>query len=1028
VVEADWAGLAGSIRAEVDDGRPDDGRLATGRVDDDEPTMAVLAALGSAVVGSAVPGSAAAGSAAAGSAVAGSAVAGSAVAGSAVAAPATVGRDAEVAVLSRVLADTAAGTGGCLVLTGAAGIGKTHLMDLAARQASELGLAVAAGRATELDRVAPLTTLGSALGRCQPRVPGLGRIGQETGDRFRLVDLIGELLEDFATDRPVLIAIDDAQWADEFSVLALRVLVPALSSSALRWVLARRPGPAHLAAQDAIDRLVADGAEEIVLHPLNDDAIGQLCAQVVGVRVDATVLSLAGRGSGNPFLVEQLLTALRSANQLLISDGTATVVGDELPSSFLAAVAQRLRGLSDEARRLLGAGSIFGRAFTVHEVAQLIGTGVPGLIPVVEEAVAAQVLIERQDRLVYAHDLLREAIYHMSPSSVRAALHREAARLVGAGGAHAVEVATHLIKAGADDHEAVKVLHDAAIEVADRAPGTAADLIVGALGMLAEHDPARPALSADAVGLLASASRLTEARECGEAALRGGLDPSTEAMLLLGLAEAFKHAGQNRTVVEYAGRGLAGPNVPDRIRARLFAIQAHALLYVDNLADADRAGAEADRLGIAVNEYAASTFGRSACSVVAWAQGRLGDALAHAAYAVDLADQVGGDAVHRHPRIWLGAALAALDRFDEAEAAYTAGRREAERLGTAWSQPLWHYYYAGLLTESGRLDDAVAEAEAGVRTAQQLTAVQLAVPMLGMLARLAVLRGEIPLAREHMRRMQGYLDTGITAAPEDVIWSIGVVHEATAGPVVAYRTMASFYAELADRPQLLSQDLRAAATLVRIALAAGAPQAAAAVAGAARDLADRNPSVVSLGGAAAHAEGLLRQDPVLLRSAVDLFGRGPRRVAWASAMEDAALAINAEGDRSSAVELLEQALETAVSCGARRSMARIDDRLRRLGRRKREEAEPERAPSLLSGLTPAERRVAGLVATGLTNRKVAERLYLSRHTVDSHLRHIFGKLGINSRVRLTAIVVAEEQRRAGRPGESDNSPERRPEP
>jgi tetratricopeptide (TPR) repeat protein len=129
--------------------------------------------------------------------------------------------------------------------------------------------------------------------------------------------------------------------------------------------------------------------------------------------------------------------------------------------------------------------------------------------------------------------------------------------------------------------------------------------MVRALEVMGEHDDARPGVSAEAVGLLASAGRLVEARELGEAALRGGLDAATEATLLLGLAEALKHAGQNRTAVEYVQRALSSDpdrdsgrdSVPEAIQARLHAIEAHALLYIDDLPGADRAGAQAHRLG-----------------------------------------------------------------------------------------------------------------------------------------------------------------------------------------------------------------------------------------------------------------------------------------------------------------------------------------------------------------------------------------------------------------------------------------------
>jgi DNA-binding CsgD family transcriptional regulator/tetratricopeptide (TPR) repeat protein len=758
-----------------------------------------------------------------------------------------------------------------------------------------------------------------------------------------------------------------------------------------------------------VDWLIENGATELRLGPLDDDAVQQLCVHMLDASVDATVMTLAGRGRGNPFLLEQLLRGLNAAGQIRVSEGIATVVGDELPSSFLAAVQQRLRGLSAPALRLLDAGSVFGRAFTIHGAGRLCGIGPAELVGAANEAMAAGVLVEDDIQLDFAHDLLRQAVYGNMSGPARAAMHREAASVVRDEGCSAVEIAEHLLRAGrSGDRAAIEVLRRAAAEVAPRAPSTAADLIVRALDLVGERDDRRARLCADAVGLLASAGRLVEARDLGEAALRHGLDDTTEATLLLGLAEALKHAGQNRVAVDYTVRALARPRVADPVRARLHAIASHALLYVDDMPAADRAGAEADRLGRRTGEIAASVFGCTARSVVARAEGRLEDALKHARYAVELADDTPGEARHRHPRIWLGGALVALDRFDEAEAAYAYGRTEAERLGTGWSFPLWHFYRAGLLLSRADLDEAVAEAEAGLRVAEQLTARQLSVPILGLLARVAVLRAQMPLARDRLRRMRRLLSDGITAAPEDVIWAIATFEEADGKYPSALSTLADLYDRMPDRLLLLSNDPSAAPTLVRIALAAGAPERARGPVEAARALSADNPSVASLAGAAAHAEGLWHDDLDALRAAVDAFRLSPRRLARASALEDAGLAEHAAGDRARAVELLEEALDLCSTVGARRPVARLEINLRRLGVRLRPGVRKEQPSTAFGGLTRAELRVARLVAQGLTNGEVAKALVVSHHTVDSHLRSAFGKLGINSRVELTRLIVEHE--------------------
>jgi ATP/maltotriose-dependent transcriptional regulator MalT len=927
---------------------------------------------------------------------------------------ALVGRDGILAELRAVLAATAAGTGGCLVVTGAPGIGKTRLLTAAAQQADALGLAVAAAGAAELDRVAPMRTLASALRAARPAPIDLSGLQTDPNSRFSQIDRIGEALEEYTADRPLLVIIDDAQWTDELSVLALRVLVPILSSAPVRWLLARRPVPARSPAQETIDWLIKEGAEEICLHPLDEPAVRQLCSNILGAAADATVLALAARCGGNPFLLNQLLDTLREAEQLVVSDGVATVVGDELPLSFVSAVDQRLRALSGEAQTLLQVGSVFGRPFTVHAAARLAGVPATALVGAADEAVAAGLLAEQGAELSFCHDLLREAVYAKMSEPVRAAMHREAIAVVRAEGRSAIEVAEHVMHSGrGGDAEAVEILRTAAAEAAGRAPGTAADLIDRALDMVNAGDEMHPRLAAEAVSLLAAAGRLVDARDRGEAALDGRLDPHTEATVLLGLAEALKHAGQNRSAADYASRALARPGISDALRARLHAITAHALLW-DDMGAADRAGADADRLGTATGEHGASVFGLAARSVVARAQGRLDDALAYAQHAVGLADRAGGEARQRHPRVWLGAALVALDRFAEAEEVYAAGRREAGRFGTAWSQPLWSFYRANLLTWRGDLDDAVAEAEGGSHVADQLTAQQLGVPLLGLLSQLAVMRDQIELAREYLHRLERHLADGVTAAEEDIAWTNAVFLEADGQPAAALNALASLYDRLPDRMLLLTMDPGRAPAMVRIALAAGDRRRAELAAAAVARLATLNPAVPSMAGAAAHAYGILHDDPAALQTAIGQFRGSPRRLARAAALDDAAELARRSGDRTSAVTLLQQALREYTTAGAGRAVARVDEHLRALDTHPSTERSTDKAPATprvdspgVGDLSEAEHRVARLVARGYKNREIAKELVISPHTVDSHLRHIFAKLGVNSRVKVAQILASK---------------------
>nr|WP_223167429.1 LuxR C-terminal-related transcriptional regulator [Nonomuraea sp. SYSU D8015] len=466
-------------------------------------------------------------------------------------------------------------------------------------------------------------------------------------------------------------------------------------------------------------------------------------------------------------------------------------------------------------------------------------------------------------------------------------------------------------------------------------------------------------LVAEVVRLLASAGRLAEARRLADAP-RAPLSAGEEAGIALGLAEALKHAGDDRGVIQRTGRVLGRAGVPVRERARLLAVRAHALMMTGEVDAADVAAARA----VAEGEVFAQVVGLQARSTVAIFRGDLSDALRHAEQSVRLADAAGGEAAHRHPRLWLGAALVALDRFEEAEGVYAVVERDSGRLGTAWSLPLLHRFRAELFLAWGRLDDAAAEAEAGLRVAGQLSAMALVPALHGVLGHVALLRDEPETARRHLDRGRESAGDGPGLVAEELRWRRRLLEKPVTGPVAEGVPLTGVVPAGAMLTYLLVQEPWMAARW------RADPRVIACV----RDLAQRNPGVVSLAAGAAHADGRLDD-------AIELYRAGPRPLGLAAALEEA-------GRR-------EEVLEIYRACGAVRGAAR-------------------RRPARGWGaLTASELRVARLVAQGMTNREVAAELFLSPHTVDSHLRHAFAKLNVNSRVELTRQVLVHEPGDAG---------------
>jgi DNA-binding CsgD family transcriptional regulator len=211
-----------------------------------------------------------------------------------------------------------------------------------------------------------------------------------------------------------------------------------------------------------------------------------------------------------------------------------------------------------------------------------------------------------------------------------------------------------------------------------------------------------------------------------------------------------------------------------------------------------------------------------------------------------------------------------------------------------------------------------------------------------------------------------------------------------------------------DRFFLLALQPWVAPRLVHMALEIGARDQAATVVDRAHQLASMNPHVSSIVAAALHAKGLLNHDVEALDRARRIAATGPQGLLVADAASDLGWTLGLSGDPATGVTRLEQALEIYLSFEARGDEARVRNRLRRLGVRRVYAPREAKPATGWKALTVSELAVVQLVIQGRTNREVANRLFISPHTVDSHLRHAFQKLDISSRVQLTRVAMTAE--------------------
>jgi DNA-binding CsgD family transcriptional regulator len=313
----------------------------------------------------------------------------------------------------------------------------------------------------------------------------------------------------------------------------------------------------------------------------------------------------------------------------------------------------------------------------------------------------------------------------------------------------------------------------------------------------------------------------------------------------------------------------------------------------------------------------------------------------------------------------------------------------------------WH---GRMLLRTGRLSEAHAVLEGrfahedGTHAAGVLDAAGIVA-----LGRLAIHTGDTRQARRLGDIAQVMLEQGTPAVRRHAGWLLAIFAMAEGDAEAASRWLRA--PPDPDGRTILPRfplDIADEVLLARIARATQDDGLAQLALSTSRRRAELNPGIHSIAATAAHVRGLLERNQADLREAVALFERAPRLLELASALEDLGAELTAT-DRDAAIDVLGRTLALYTELGATWDARRVRSRLRELGvRRRLVTAEPE--TSGWAALTTSELTVARLVAEGLTNREVAERLFVSPHTVNSHLRHVFWKLGINSRVELTRLA------------------------
>jgi class 3 adenylate cyclase/DNA-binding CsgD family transcriptional regulator len=932
-------------------------------------------------------------------------------------------RESDLAAL-RALVDAARnGDGRFAVIEGSAGMGKTRLLAEARAMGAGMGLRVLSARGGELERefaygivrqlFEPLVASASADDRTELLAGAAGLaaplFGESalaetpaTGDvSFAILHGLYWLAANAAFAQPTLLLVDDLHWADAPSLRWLAHLVRRLDGLPLMLAVGTRP-PQQSEQAELLTELLTDPAA-VVLRPgmLTRESVAILARDVFSAEPDADFCAAClGATGGNPLYLGALLITL-AVDGLAPTAESSPRVREVGPEPVGRAVSVRLSRLPQEAGALARAIAVLGRGAELGLAAALAGLD-RSVAVAASAALARSELLRLEPTVEFAHPVVRAAIYEAIGPVERADAHRRAAGILAETGAEPEQIASHLllVRPAADPFVGA-VLREAARGALARG---AADTSVVYLRRALAEPPAREergdvlwelGLAESLVDVLAAADHLVEALgtvddplrygqfalHCGRILFYAARNDEAIEILMEGAARVGRENRALReqleaalinsarfepTLYPKARQLVAGlsEQEPDRIETDVLLAM---LAYDKGLRGVDRERA------VVLAERALQTgflegSGSVALNFAPHLLGFAGDPRA-----IAILDEVVAAARHRGDlvNVIIGVTTRGLfkRRFGDllaAEADAREGLSLAEQLGA----PLIVLYatagLADVLIERGQFDAAEAiltTLEVGER-----------VPDSAHLAFAFFLnaRGRIRLEQRRVEEaLADFLAQGRIAEALDI---------QNPDPSWSWRSSA------AAALHVLGQDDQARKLVVDELQRARRWGAARAI------------------GIALHALGLIEggaEREQLLREAVDILAPSPARLEHARALIELGAAVRRRNERTEARELLREGVDLAHGCGATPLVERANEELAATGARPRK--------ILLTGLAPltaSERRVAQLAAEELSNKEIAQALFVTVKTVEVHLSSVYRKLEIGSRRQLPAALVA----------------------
>ncbi|MFG1643195.1 AAA family ATPase [Amycolatopsis sp. NPDC049252] len=932
-----------------------------------------------------------------------------------------VGRDGELSRLAAWVCDVAAGRGRAVLVDGEPGIGKSALARAGCAAAAGAGCQVYWGAGDELGQSLPLLPLLDALqitastqdprrGAIAELLRGRATAGKGTDLATAAAEQVIVLVEELCLDGPVVLVVDELQWADRTTVAVWSRLVRSVRQLPLLLIGVTRPVPRRDDLRSLFRLVGPEG--RLRLGRLAEPAVLELVAALAGGKPGEELEQLAADAAGNPLYLTELVDALTRSSCLDVGDaGVVELTGGATPDSLPEAIADRLGFLSEAARTVLRAAALLGDGFSVADLATVTNCSLAELLPALDEARAAGVLVAAGDDLAFRHPLIRKALYDEMPTAVRIAWHQSAAWALAEASAPVDRVARQLLPMVSTTDSrlpvppwAVRWLLDVATSLIGQAPAAAVALLRRAVRDAPLDDAVTGALACRLADAYFGVGNIAQAERIACRALDRVRDPDVLIDLHTTVLQCRALTGclpESLVVLEDA---VSRPGLQTRHRVRLLVLIARAQRELGEVDIANRVATQAlDELG-EVEDRWTTGWALYVLSMVAMTRGEWAKALPLFERAIVI---VRGDPalidLTLRLRINQSVTYGALNRYTDALAAAGQARDLADRTGSAVRLTQVQSALGQLLLGAGRWDDALAEVDVIPDDRKDPSVVCCDH---GVAAIIHFHRGEAAAAQWHVDVAATYSERIGDQVVELLVRARSLAFEYAGAPDKALATLLEGL-----NGEDAGEDLLGDAA--RLAVANNDAQATEAIGARVRAIAAEStvPHRLAL---AQYCTGLLERDATALLRAADGYRDASRPLSRAKALEAAATAF-AEGpadDRGSARAAFTHALDLYTELGAQWDVVRLRARFRAFGIRRGPTVKHRQTTHGWDSLTPTEGKIAALVVEGLSNPQIAARLYLSPRTVGTHVSHILTKLGVSSRIDI-AREAARHQPASG---------------